>query len=111
MSRRSVWGWLIGLTAAGLCALPLMALGFPAVLRIPKAKVHPPGAPEAAALFSHRAHGQFTCYACHPSVFPQARLAFTHEEMNRGERCGRCHDGSRATAINLMPCASCHEPR
>ena len=31
------------------------------------------------ALFSHRAHASFGCYACHPSMFPQQTLVgFTH---------------------------------
>jgi c(7)-type cytochrome triheme protein len=94
-----------------LAGVPLVAVALPAVVRIPKVKPHPEGAPQDEALFSHRAHGRFTCYSCHPSVFPQAPLGFTHEEMRRGEFCGHCHDGTRATAVLSMPCVSCHEPR
>ena len=103
--------WLAVTIAVGALVSPLLAVALPAVVRIPKAKPHPTGTPEAAALFSHRTHAVFACYACHPSVFPQAPLAFTHEDMRRGERCGYCHDGSRASAVISMPCLSCHESR
>jgi c(7)-type cytochrome triheme protein len=100
--------WLAALALAIFAGGPLVAMAFPAVLRIPKVKDHPPGAPQAAALFSHRTHGTFACYACHPTIFPQAPVGFTHEDMRRGERCGRCHDGARGTAVNAMRCESCH---
>ena len=85
------------------------ALGaaFPAVLRIPRrnpgAAAFPP-----RALFSHRTHQSFGCYACHPGVFPQAAVGFTHAEMQEGKFCGRCHDGRTAFAIPGATCARCH---
>lgn len=89
--------------------LASVALGaaFPAVLRIPRrnpgAAAFPP-----RALFSHRTHQSFGCYACHPGVFPQAAVGFTHAEMQDGKFCGRCHDGRTAFAIPGAPCARCH---
>lgn len=86
------------------------ALGaaFPAVLRIPRRNAG--GAPyPPRALFSHRSHESFGCYACHPSIFPQQTLvAFTHEEMSAGKFCGRCHDGRTSFAIPGTACARCH---
>ena len=84
-----------------------LAAAFPAVLRIPprdpaKARSRP------AALFSHRAHQSFGCYACHPSVFPQQPLGFTHQEMQQGRFCGQCHQGQAAFAIEGAPCTRCH---
>jgi c(7)-type cytochrome triheme protein len=85
------------------------ALGaaFPAVLRIPRrtpaAVAFPP-----RALFSHRTHQSFGCYGCHPSVFPQALVGFTHEDMREGKFCGRCHDGRGGFAIAGADCARCH---
>ena len=80
---------------------------FPAVLRIPRRDpgvVYPP-----RALFSHRSHETFGCYACHPSIFPQqALVGFTHQEMSEGKFCGRCHDGRTAFAIPGTACARCH---
>ena len=52
--------------------------------------------------------GSFGCYACHPSVFPQALVGFTHAEMREGQFCGRCHDGRTAFAIPGAACARCH---
>jgi c(7)-type cytochrome triheme protein len=86
-----------------------VALGaaFPAVLRIPRRN---PGAPTfpPPALFSHRQHESFGCYACHPSIFPQALVGFTHDEMREGKFCGRCHDGRTAFTIPGAACARCH---
>jgi c(7)-type cytochrome triheme protein len=97
------------LIAAAALLLSSVALGaaFPAVLRIPR---RDPGAPAfpPRALFSHRTHQSFGCYACHPSVFPQAAVGFTHAEMQDGKFCGRCHDGRTAFAIQGSACARCH---
>jgi c(7)-type cytochrome triheme protein len=106
MPRRSRVPLVLALSLGPLAALALGA-AFPATLRIPR---HDPrntsGVP--AALFSHRAHGAFGCYSCHPSVFPQAPLAFTHEDMRAGSYCGSCHDGARAFAITSVACGGCH---
>lgn len=86
-----------------------IALGaaFPGVQRIPR---RAPGVPyPPRALFSHRSHQSFGCFACHPSIFPQqALVGFTHQEMSDGRFCGRCHDGHTAFAIPGTPCARCH---
>lgn len=97
-----------GTVALGLL-VSSVALGaaFPAVLRIPpKSATVPQALPWA--LFSHRAHETFGCYACHPSVFPQRLVGFTHEEMREGQFCGRCHDGRIAFAIPAATCGRCH---
>jgi c(7)-type cytochrome triheme protein len=95
---------------AGLAAVALssVALGaaFPAVLRIPRK--NPGVAVPPPALFSHRTHQTFGCYACHPTVFPQALVGFTHEEMREGKFCGRCHDGRTSFAIAGAECGRCH---
>jgi c(7)-type cytochrome triheme protein len=86
----------------------LVAMALPARLRIPRLAPHPPGAPGVAAAFSHVGHGPMPCYACHPSIFPQAPLGFSHREMRDGRYCGACHDGVGATAIEKMTCQDCH---
>jgi c(7)-type cytochrome triheme protein len=86
-----------------------VALGaaFPAVLRIPRR--NPGVAPfPPNALFSHRQHASFGCYGCHPSLFPQALVGFTHDDMREGKFCGHCHDGRTAFAIPGADCARCH---
>lgn len=96
-------------TAAALAMSTLaVAAAFPALLRIPPRDVAGPPRALPPALFSHRAHQSFGCYACHPSVFPQAPLGFTHQEMRRGQFCGRCHDGQVTFAIEGAPCTGCH---
>jgi c(7)-type cytochrome triheme protein len=100
-------GWLAGAAVALASAVALGAVLFPAVLRIPRKHPHGPAVPPLA-LFSHRSHESFGCYACHPSLFPQALVGFTHAEMQQGRFCGRCHDGGSAFAIQGAPCARCH---
>jgi c(7)-type cytochrome triheme protein len=86
-----------------------VAAAYPAVLRIPRREAgRAPGLPEA--MFSHRSHGALGCFACHPSTFPQAAVGFTHDDMNRGRFCGRCHDGRTSFAVAGTPCARCHVP-
>ena len=100
-------GWLAAGTATLISALALGAVYYPAVVRIPRR--NPNAAPvPVPALFSHRTHGSFGCYACHPSVFPQSLVGFTHAEMREGQFCGRCHDGRTAFAIPGATCARCH---
>ena len=101
---RGRW-WAVSLLA--LVSSAAFAAAFPAVLRVPRKN---PGTVPAlpAALFSHRMHESFGCYACHPSVFPQAPLGFTHEEMRKGRFCGHCHDDRTAFAIQGAACGRCH---
>ncbi|MCG5052774.1 MAG: hypothetical protein KA712_07420 [Myxococcales bacterium] len=99
-----------GIVLVGVAGGALLAFALPATLRIPKAKPHPPGTPQPSALFSHRGHNQFQCYVCHPSLFPQMPLAFTHEDMNQGRACGACHDGKAAQAVTSLKCEACHVP-
>lgn len=101
-----------GFALAALLVCGGVALGaaFPATVRLPRRDPkHAPGVP--AALFSHRGHAAMGCQVCHPSVFPQAPVAFTHEEMKAGRYCGTCHDGGVAFAIAGAACGGCHAPR
>jgi c(7)-type cytochrome triheme protein len=108
-----VWGrWRRGawLAAAVLMvAAPVIAAAYPSVLRIPrKESGRAPSVP--LALFSHRTHGSLGCFACHPSVFQQVPVGFTHDEMRAGQFCGRCHDGRVAFAVARRVCGDCHAP-
>jgi c(7)-type cytochrome triheme protein len=78
----------------------------PDAVRIPIVEPTPGRIP--AALFRHGTHAQFTCYACHPSIFPRERVGFTHAEMQTDRFCAACHDGSGAFAIANAPCERCH---
>ena len=60
--------------------------------------------------FPHEAHiGMFGCDECHPDVFTAERGAnqVTMEDMEKGESCGACHDGSTAFGV-AEDCESCH---
>jgi len=107
-SSRSRAAWLAAVLL--LAAATALAAAYPAVLRIPRREAgRLPALPEA--LFSHRTHDAFGCYACHPTTFPQAPLAFTHDDMNKGRFCGRCHDGRMSFPVAGTACARCHVPR
>jgi c(7)-type cytochrome triheme protein len=93
---------------AVLLALPVLGWAVPDAVRIPKARPHPPGTPQAAARFSHWEHGSQRCYACHPGIFPQGPEAFTHADMNQGRYCARCHGGGEAPAVYSYRCERCH---
>jgi c(7)-type cytochrome triheme protein len=98
---------LLAGAAIALAAAGALAAAFPAVVRIPRRDPNGPRVPPPA-LFSHRSHGSFGCYACHPGLFPQAPLGFTHADMRQGQFCGRCHDGQTAFAIPGAACGRCH---
>jgi len=103
----SVWRRRGAIALGLLVSSVALGAAFPAVLRIPP-KSTTTQQPLPLALFSHREHESFGCYACHPSVFPQRPVGFTHEEMQVGRFCGRCHDGRLAFAIPTATCGRCH---
>lgn len=85
-------------------------VAMPASVRIPKVAPHGEDDPQEAALFSHWAHDRFRCYRCHPSIFPQRRVGFTHADLDAGRYCATCHDGKRAWAFDEAECETCHAP-
>ena len=106
MKRR----WLLApVLLSGL--LPLAVVAVPDTVRIPKVRPHPEGTPQPAALFSHWAHQSQRCFACHPSVFPQALQGFTHADMKPGQFCARCHGGAEALSVYSYRCEQCHVGR
>ena len=63
-------------------------------------------------VFSHEVHtGMFGCGECHPGLFvpdQKKNRHFTMEDMENGEACGACHDGSTAFSVKEN-CDSCHQ--
>ena len=85
-SSRSRAAWLAAVLL--LAAATALAAAYPAVLRIPRREAgRLPALPEA--LFSHR----------------------THDDMNKGRFCGRCHDGRMSFPVAGTACARCHVAR
>jgi c(7)-type cytochrome triheme protein len=101
---------LAGALALGIVVAPGGGFAMPASLRIPKVAPHGEDDPREAALFSHWGHDRFKCYRCHPSIFPQRRVGFTHEDLDAGRYCASCHDGKRAWAFDEAECEICHVP-
>ena len=93
-----------------LLALPLVVMSMPESVRIPKVQEHDEGDPSESALFSHWSHDQFRCYECHQSIFPQSKLGFTHDDMDKGAYCATCHNGKIAWSVDDddVECETCH---
>lgn len=85
----------------------VVGLSVPDSVRIPAAETR---TSPTAALFSHWSHNQYSCYSCHPSLFPMKKKAFTHVDIARGQYCGACHNGKRAWGIDDdgIECDVCH---
>ena len=109
--RLARWMTLLALATFALGA-PVLALNAPDGVRIPTVREHPPTDPPDSALFRHWSHDDYQCVACHPGVFPQRRLGFTHDDMKAGAFCGSCHNGSEAFAPTGkgIDCETCHVP-
>jgi c(7)-type cytochrome triheme protein len=65
--------------------------------------------------FNHASHvdaDKPRCTTCHPKAFrilkaSPARAAIRHEDMEKGQLCGSCHDGK--TSFGLQDdCTMCH---
>jgi c(7)-type cytochrome triheme protein len=110
------------LAVAALSAPPARADGLP---RLPKAVTLPQGSDSPGKVtFNHDTHvdaAKPSCLACHPSTFKilgrshaQADKAaaplkpITHERMEKGEACGRCHGKGKAAFEFEDNCENCH---
>lgn len=63
-------------------------------------------------MFSHTTHVPLAgtqCVACHPGLFSilQPTRQIAHKEMNAGQKCGACHDGTKASGVQDA-CDHCH---
>lgn len=96
--------------AAITFALPVLGAAVPDRVAVPIVKAHDDSDPLEPGVFSHWRHDQFRCYACHPTIFPQAKRGFTHADMRRGAFCGACHNGRLAWRVDddRIECESCH---
>lgn len=64
-------------------------------------------------VFPHWRHRiNFRCSVCHEQIFEMKRgaNAITMEKMNKGEFCGKCHNGKVAFNVEFQNCARCHVP-
>jgi c(7)-type cytochrome triheme protein len=64
-------------------------------------------------VFSHSVHVEMLegCDSCHPDLFEakQGANKASMADMENGESCGACHDGSEAFSVaNLENCEKCH---
>ena len=110
---RTVRGSIVVMAVA--LASAVAAQGLP---RLPGESVLPGGEGSPGKVtFSHRTHvDQHTprCTRCHPVLFKilggETRVADAsyHAAMDRGRRCGACHDGKTAWPVTFETCQRCH---
>ena len=66
--------------------------------------------------FNHVTHvdaARPDCTVCHPKPFSMLKTSkaanrITHARMEKGEQCGRCHDGKKAFGLE-EDCTFCHK--
>ncbi|NUN16659.1 MAG: hypothetical protein HUU55_23780 [Myxococcales bacterium] len=103
---RRVWWWILATVAS------VILLGaVPMDIRIPRPDSADEDHPKEDALFSHTSHSSFKCYSCHPSIFPTAKVTFTHDDMDEGQYCGSCHNDRTAFSPDApgVSCTTCHQ--
>jgi len=98
-------GLAVGIGAAGLPKMP-------GPIPLPKSADSP-----GQVVFDHESHVDASspdCTVCHPRPFPFVRTTagvpqprLVHDRMDKGEYCGRCHDGKKAFAFD-QDCTFCH---
>jgi c(7)-type cytochrome triheme protein len=104
LTGASVLLFAVTLGAQGLRHLP------PDGLAIPQSPDSP-----GRVVFNHSMHvdeGRPDCTTCHPRPFRMLEgrtraTPITHERMDKGELCGKCHDGKSAFALD-EDCTYCH---
>jgi len=101
--KRLLLAFAFALTPA-LVAAPIAVLAIPESIKLPTA----PDQEEVGATFSHWSHSEYGCFVCHPTLFPQQKQSFTHDDMDKGMYCGACHNGKLAFAPGDADCETCH---
>lgn len=110
-------GWMPGLVT-GLAALAFAAsLAAQALPRLPDGLPLPKSADSPGQVtFYHMTHvdeARPDCTVCHSRLFSilkgstAARAAITHDVMEKGDKCGSCHNGTKA--FSLEDCTNCHQ--
>lgn len=101
------------LAAAFRTASPAASEGSPELRLPPDATYSGAEASPGPVVFRHATHVALVeqrCVACHPALFsilhPTRGLA--HETMDVGEKCGSCHDGTKASGTQDA-CEHCHQ--
>ncbi len=109
--RRSVLALLF--VAAGSLAAAQGLTRLPPDMALPQTGDSP-----GKVVFSHQNHVGFQakpdCTACHPKLAPILKQApgakrptITHENMQKGQYCGSCHNGKDAHGFD--DCTTCHK--
>ena len=105
----------VALASLTVCAVALSAQSLsrlPAGLALPRSADSP-----GQVTFLHDTHvdsDRPDCPTCHPRLFSILKQGgrakgtpVVHVQMEKGNQCGACHDGTRASAIE-DDCTHCH---
>jgi c(7)-type cytochrome triheme protein len=88
---------------------------FGSAMAVPPGKtVEFDGGPMGKVVFDGKAHADkgLKCNNCHPKPFQMKKGAdkFKMADINKGEFCGTCHDGTKAFKSNdPKDCKLCHK--
>jgi c(7)-type cytochrome triheme protein len=75
------------------------------------------GTTQGDVVFKHSTHAtgqKLQCKDCHIGIFQmkQGTSGITNEANNKGEFCGKCHNGERAFSVKTeSDCGRCHQPK
>ncbi len=68
---------------------------------------------QGKVVYSHQFHLSkgLKCTDCHTKIFKMAKpAAFTMADMNKGQFCGACHNGTKAFSTKeAANCSKCHK--
>jgi c(7)-type cytochrome triheme protein len=109
--------WIPGATVALAALVFTVSLAAQALPKLPDGQKLAKSADSPGQVtFNHVTHvddAKPDCTVCHSKLFPivkgssAPRTPITHELMDKGGKCGACHNGKKAFALD--DCEGCHE--
>jgi c(7)-type cytochrome triheme protein len=111
--RKWTWTVVATLLLAGATGALALANDLP---KLPGAiALHRSGDSPGQVTFLHASHvgARPDCTQCHPKLFPitqrggAAADRITHARMEKGQKCGACHNGKKSFAFD--DCTMCHK--
>lgn len=109
--KAAIYGVAVFLIFFGACSLIYAQMKGPADFTYT-------GKTQGDVIFKHSTHtetGKLACTECHTAIFKMKKETSgmtTMEPMDKGEFCGKCHDGTKSFDLKSKDnCAKCHQPK